>query len=91
MPFDAIFSFQNIALYVFPTLVFMILFFLALGHVHLHTRNSEERKITVNHRFPENIEEKNAPFPIVLILIIAGAVIWSIFYIMAYGLYGVKL
>ena len=91
MLFDDLYAVQSIALYGFPTLVFMILFFLALGYIHIRTRNSEEGEIKIIHQYPEGIEERNAPFPLMLILVIAGTVIWGVFYIMAYGLLGVKL
>ena len=91
MLFNDLYAIESIALYALPTLVFMVLFFLALGYIHVHTRKSEESEIKIIHHYPEGIEERNAPFPLMLILVIAGTVIWGVFYIMAYGLLGVKL
>jgi hypothetical protein len=41
--------------------------------------------------FPEDIEDRQAPFPLSLILIIAGTVVWAFFYILVIGLWGVKI
>lgn len=91
MRFYELLNFQHIALYIFPTLVFMVIFFVGLGYTHFRTKHSEERITRVTHRFPDGIEDRNAPFPLVLILIIAGTVIWGILYIFGYGLLEVKL
>ena len=45
----------------------------------------------VYYTFPEGIEDRQAPFPLSLILIIAGAVVWAFFYILVIGLWGVKI
>jgi hypothetical protein len=42
-------------------------------------------------RYPGGIEGRNAPFPLVLILIILGTVLWAYFYILVTGLLGVKI
>jgi hypothetical protein len=91
MRFYTLLNFQHIALYVFPALVFMVIFFLGLGYSHFRTQNSHERLSRINHRFPEGIEERNAPFPIVLMLIIAGTIIWGFLYILGYGMLEVQL
>lgn len=91
MRYYALLNFQHIALYVFPTLVFMVIFFLGLGYSHIKTKDSDVRMSRINHRYPDGIEERNAPFPIVLMLIIAGTVIWGFLYILGYGLLKVKL
>ena len=40
--------------------------------------------------FPR-IEDRQAPFPLALLLIIAGTVVWAFFYILVIGLWGVKI
>jgi hypothetical protein len=41
--------------------------------------------------FPEDIEDRRAPFPLSLILIIAGTVVWAFSYIIVVGLWGVRI
>ena len=84
-------SFQHIVLYIFPTLVFMVIFGLALAYSHLKSDDAEEKKKKIIYRFPEGIEDRDAPFPLAMILIIAGTIIWVFFYILGTGLLGVKI
>jgi len=84
-------NFQHVALYVFPTLAFMVVFFVGLGYHHFKTDSSEERMNRIVHEFPDGIEERQAPFPLVLMMIIAGTFIWGFFYILGYGLLEVRL
>jgi len=91
MRFYEILNLQHIALYLFPALVFMVVFYVGLGYSHFRTRDSDDRLVRVTHRFPEGIEDRDAPFPLVLMLIIAGTVIWGFFYILGYGLLEVQL
>jgi hypothetical protein len=37
------------------------------------------------------IEERDAPFPLVLILIIGGTIVWGFLYIILYGVLEVKI
>jgi hypothetical protein len=46
---------------------------------------------TVHTTYVGGIEERNAPFPLVLILIIGGTVVWGFLYIILYGVLGVKI
>lgn len=91
MRFFHLLSFQHIMLYVFPTLIFMVVFGLVLGYRHLHSEDAEERKQKIIYRFPEGIEDRNAPFPLAMMLIIAGTIAWVFFYILGTGLLGVKI
>ena len=77
--------------FVFPTLLFMVVFGVGLAWMHLHSKDAEARKTRISGRFAEGIEERNAPFPLVMMLIIAGAVTWGFFYILMHGLLKVKL
>jgi hypothetical protein len=69
----------------------MVIFGLALSFSHLQSKDSEERKKKIIYRFPEKIEDRNAPFPLSMLLIIAGTIIWVFFYILGTGLLGVKI
>jgi hypothetical protein len=87
----ALLNSQDIFLYLFPTLVFVLLLGLALSRAFFRTERSEERQIQVNYRFPEDIEEGCGAFPLVLVLTIAGTIAWGFFYILAIGLLEVKI
>lgn len=91
MRFFNLLSFQHIVLYVFPTLIFMIIFGLALGFSHLRSKDAQERKKKITYRFPAGIEDRNAPFPLAMILIITGTIIWVLLYILGTGLLGVQI
>lgn len=84
-------NFQHVMAYLFPTLLFMVVFGVGLASIHLHADDAETRRTRIVGRFPEGIEERNAPFPLVMILIIAGAFIWGFFYIVMHGYLGVKI
>ncbi len=91
MRFFSLLNNQHVFLYIFPTLVFMVLLCLALGYTHFSRKNSEDRMIRIHRKYPEEIEERDAPFPLMLILIIVGTFIWGLCYILGHGLMGVKI
>ena len=41
--------------------------------------------------YPGGIEAKNSPFPLFLILVIIGFLLWAILYALGIGLLGVKI
>lgn len=82
-------SFQHIIAYLFPSLLFMVVFGLALGYAHLHTKDAEKRKTEIIRRFAEDITNRDAPFPLAMMLIIAGVIIWGFLYILMHGILGV--
>lgn len=87
----ALLNFQHTVLYLFPALIFILIFGIALAYSHFHTKHSEERKTKIHSRYPEDIEDRDAPFPLALILIIVGTALWSFFYILGTGLLEVKI
>ena len=91
MRFYALMNFQDVMGFFFPTLLFMIIFGLFLAYSHLYSKDAEERKTEIVGRFAEGIEDRNAPFPLAMILIIAGVVLWAGAYIIAHGVLGVKI
>jgi len=91
MRFFPLLGFQHVLLFFFPTLIFIILFLLAIGQVHLSTKDAKEKKLRVAHIFPEGIEGRNAPFPLVLLLIIIGFLIWAVGYTLRTGLLSVRI
>jgi hypothetical protein len=84
-------SFQHVMGYVFPTLIFILIFGLALAFSHLESDDAEERMQKIIYRFPGGIEDRDAPFPLCMTLIIVGTLIWVFFYILLTGLLGVKI
>lgn len=82
---------QHVFLYIFPTLVFIVLLGLALGYTHFSGKNTRDLNEGIYRQHPEGIDERNAPFPLVLILIIVGTFIWGFCYILGHGLMGVKI
>ncbi len=91
MRFFALLNLQHIILYVFPTLIFIIIFGLALGNTYFKTADHTEKLSEIHGRYPDNLEDKNAPFPAALMLIIAGTIAWAVFYTLGTGLLGVKI
>lgn len=78
-------------MYLFPALITVFLIGAALAYTHFRSKDSEEREKGVRHTFLGEIEERNEPFPLVLILIIVGTVLWAFFYILGTGLLGLKI
>ena len=91
MRFYTLLSFQHVILYLIPSLIFILIFGLALGYNHFRGKESEKVKKRIYNRYPGNIEETESPFPLSLILIILGAVLWAFLYILATGLLGVRI
>ena len=84
-------NFQHVLVYLIPGILFVLLFGIALSFGHFHTKKSEERKTKIFLNYPDGIEERNAPFPLALIIIIAGTVLWAFFYTLAICLAGVTI
>ncbi len=88
MRFFASLNFQHLMGVLFPTLLFMLVFGVALSFSHFRSNGHEHRVIG---RFADHLEERHGPFPLVMIWIIAGTFVWAIAYILMYGLSEVKL
>lgn len=91
MRFFELLNFQHTMAWLFPTLLFMVVFGVGLSFVHLRGKDNEDRKKTITGRYADGIEERNAPYPLVMMLIIAGTFIWGFFYIVMHGVLGVKI
>lgn len=87
----ALLNFQHVMGYIFTGLLFMVVFGVGLAFAHFRTADSERRMTEVAGRFQDGLEDRNAPYPLVMILIIAGAFIWGFFYILMHGLLKVKV
>ena len=88
--FDTL-GFQHIVLFLFPTLIFIILFYFGLSFARVQRKDSEERERRVVHAYPGGLEARNAPFPLILIMIIIGFLLWAFFYAFVIGYLGVKI
>ena len=82
---------QHFAMYLLPTLAFIALFVIGLGFYHFHRKDAAERESRIIEQYPGGIQGRNAPFPIVVYLIIAGTVTWVLAYILLIGVLGVKI
>ena len=82
---------QHFVLYLFPTLATIVIFALGLGFAHIRRKNSEERQTRIVEEFPGGIKGRNAPFPLILTLIIVGTVVWSLAYFLMIGILEVKI
>ncbi len=91
MRFFELLNFQHVMGFVFPTLLFMVVFGVGLAFMHLHSHGAEERKQEITGSFVDGLREREAPYPLVMMLIIAGTFIWGFFYILMRGLLGVKI
>jgi hypothetical protein len=86
-----ILNIQHVVLYFFPTLAFILIFAAGLGYMTIRRRTSADRLTRIIEEYPGGIEGRNAPFPLVVTVIIAGTVIWSLLYIVLIGLLKVKI
>jgi hypothetical protein len=82
---------QHFVLYLFPALISVFLIGAGFAFMHFRGKDSREKEKRPHYTFLGEIEERNEPFPLVLILIIAGTVLWAFFYILAIGLLEVKI
>ena len=82
---------QHFVMYLFPAIAFIALFILGLGFYHINRRDSADRESRIIENYPGGIEGRNAPFPLVIYLIIAGTVIWVLTYILLIGYLKVKI
>ena len=63
----------------------LLVFASALGYMYFRGKEDGEDE-QVHYVFPGGIKEQNKPFPLVLILVIVGTVIWGFGYIIVSGL-----
>ena len=82
---------QHFVMYLFPAIATIVVFIIGLGYYHIRRKDSEERETRIIEEFPGGIQGRNAPFPLFLILILAGTIVWSLAYILLIGFLGVKI
>jgi hypothetical protein len=91
MRFFDLLGIQHFVLYLFPALAFIVLFIAGLKYSSVQTKDSEERQSRIIEKYPGGIEGRDAPFPFVLTLTIAGTIVWGLLYILFIGKLGVKI
>ena len=82
---------QHFAAYLFPAYICLFVFAAGLAFSHFKTKRSEQTSGKAYHTFVDGIEDREGPFPLVLILTILGTVLWALMYILAIGFVGVKI
>jgi hypothetical protein len=82
---------QHFVMYLFPTLATIILFIIGLGYYYIRRKDSEARKTLIIEQYPGGIQGRNAPFPLFVILILIGTIVWGLAYIVLIGVLGVKI
>lgn len=91
MHFFGLRNFQQFVLYLFPAVVFVLLFAAGLAYAIFYRKDSEERKKRIIEVYLGEIEGRNAPFPVFLFLTIVGTILWLFLYILLTGILGVKI
>lgn len=85
MRFYHLLNVQHVMIYVFPTLVFILMLALSLAYACFKTKASESRKKTILYDYPDGLQRKNGPFPVVMMLVIVGTIAWAVGYIFMAG------
>lgn len=91
MRYFELLGFQHLVLYLFPAIAFVALFIIGLGFYHFRRKDSEERETRITEQFPGGILGRDAPFPLLLYLILVGTIVWVFTYMMLIGISGVKI
>ena len=84
-------NFKHVVLFIIPTLIFIVLFGIGLAFSHFQGKDTDNREKEIIYRYPAGIEDRDAPFPLVMTLIIVGTVLWAFFYIWQTGILKVKI
>jgi hypothetical protein len=82
---------QDVILFLFPTLVLIVLLYVAFARAHFRRKDSDGKEQRIIHTYGGEIEERDAAFPLFLFLIILGFVLWTIFYTIGNGYLEVKI
>ncbi len=82
---------QHFVMYFFPAVAFIVLFISGLGFYHFRRKDASARETRIIERYPGGIEGRNAPFPVIVYLILAGTLVWVLAYIILIGVLGVKI
>lgn len=82
---------QHFTMYLLPAIAFVLLFAMGLGFYHFRARDAEDRENRIIEEFPGGIQGRNAPFPAIAYVTIAGTIVWVLAYILTVGFQGVQI
>jgi hypothetical protein len=88
MRFFNLLNIHHLVMAIFPAFLCVMLVGTALSFSHFQGKDSEERRMRVTGTYPDGIAERDAPFPLFLLLVIFGTVLWGFGYILMVGLTG---
>ena len=91
MRYFELLNLQHFVLYLLPTLASILIFSIGLGFYYIRRPDSAEKETRIIEEFPGGIQGRNAPFPLIVMLVIGGTVIWCLAYILLIGFLGVKI
>ncbi len=91
MRYFQLLSIQHFIMYLFPAVATIVLFIIGLGFYYINRKDAKARETRIIEQYPGGIQGRNAPFPLVLILILVGTIIWGLAYITLIGVLGVKI
>ena len=91
MRFFELLNFQHMLGSVLVPLIFMVLFGIGLSLLPLVSSKGKSEPAHEAHEFNDNISEGDGPFPMIMALIVAGTLLWALFYTLWYGFSDVKL
>jgi len=77
---------QHVIMYLFPAFIFTLLLAIGLGFYHFRSKDAADRETRIIEKFPDGIQGRNAPFPAIAYLTIAGTLAWVLAYILTIGL-----
>ena len=82
---------QHFVAYFFPAYSFVFLFAAGLAFSHFKRKRMEQEGSDVGYTFSGGIQDREGPFPLVLMLIILGTVLWALAYILAISFAEVRI
>lgn len=91
MHFFELRNIQHFVIYLLPAFLGVIIFAIGLARTHFRHEDDDKRMQEVHSTYVGGIEERDAPFPLILVLVLGGTVVWGFLYIILYGVLGVKL
>ena len=85
MRFFELLNTQHVLALSILTIIFLILFGVALSVLPLSGNKDRALNIKAIQHFADGIEKGDGPFPLIIALLIGGTVLWAFYYILFYG------
>ncbi|ACN14617.1 hypothetical protein HRM2_15080 [Desulforapulum autotrophicum HRM2] len=86
MRFFELLNTQHVLALIILTLIFAVLFAVTLWVLPMFGPRSRVSNLKAVQLFADGIEKADGPFPMIIALIVGGIVLWTIYYILFYGL-----